>query len=144
MDTYTDKIYQKGSILYAGEPFPTGYFTTKEALDNIGVDAHKAFEGLQVKPYWEKGMPNAIFRDKMVGYELKVDINAANGIAKSNPQFGLGGLEQIFMPDLKELINNKYLKRLPQTKIKLNNIEMSFDDYKKIIEKVKALGGKGY
>lgn len=89
-------------------------------------------------------MPNAIFRDKMVGYELNVDMTGANGIAKNNPQFGIGGLEQTFMPDLKELIHNKYLNRLPETEIKLNNIEMPFSEYKKIIEKIKALGGKGY
>ncbi|GGL52078.1 hypothetical protein GCM10007968_15250 [Sporolactobacillus putidus] len=144
IDAYTDKIYPKGSVLYAGEPFPTGYFTTKEALDNVGVDAHKVFEGLQVKPYWGKGMFNAIFRDKMVGYELKVDITGANGIAKNNTQFWRGRLEQIFMPDLKELIHNKYLKRLSGTEIKLTNTEMPFSEYKKIIEKIKALGGKGF
>ncbi|WP_332237362.1 hypothetical protein [Sporolactobacillus sp. KGMB 08714] len=144
IDACTDKIYPKGSVLYAGEPFPTGYFTTKEVLDNVGVDAHKVFEGLQVKPYWGKGMSNAVFRDKMVGYELKVDITGANGIAKNNTQFGGGGLEQIFMPDLKELIHNKYLKRLSETEIKLTNTEMPFSEYKKIIEKIKALGGRGF
>lgn len=89
-------------------------------------------------------MSNAVFRDKMVGYELKVDITGANGIAKNNTQFGGGGLEQIFMPDLKELIHNKYLKRLSETEIKLTNTEMPFSEYKKIIEKIKALGGRGF
>ena len=89
-------------------------------------------------------MPNALFSDKMVGYELKVDMTGASGIAKNNPQFGRGVLEQTFMPDLDELIHNKYLERLPQTEIKLNNIKMTFNEYKKTIEKIKALGGKGY
>jgi hypothetical protein len=58
-------------------------------LDSVGTDAHKIFEGLQVKPYWEKGMINAIFRDKMVGYEFNMDMIGANGISIKNPQFGI-------------------------------------------------------
>lgn len=62
VDDYVDKVYKKGTKLYAGEPFPTGYFSTKDAILKSNKDATKLFEGLQVKPYYTKGMEHAIQR----------------------------------------------------------------------------------
>lgn len=64
------------------------------------------------------------------------------GIAKNNPQFGKGGLEQIFISDLQELIHNGFIERVGKTEIKLKNVEMPYIEYKEIINKIRALGGK--
>ncbi|MFF2500721.1 hypothetical protein [Peribacillus sp. NPDC058075] len=137
VDDYVDKLYKKGDIFYAGEPYPTGYFTTKEAILNAGNNSKTIFEGLQVKPYWEKGMQKAIYRNKMGAYELNVDIIGGNGIAKNNPQFGKGGMEQIFMADFNELLHNNYIRRLKNEEIILNNSEISFEEYSKIMNSIK-------
>ena len=88
-------------------------------------------------------MSNAIYRDKMVGYELKVDLICANGMAMNNPQFGKGGLEQIFISDFQEVIHNGFIERIGKSEIKLYNVEMPYIEYKEIINKIIALGGKG-
>ncbi|MCM3674566.1 T7SS effector LXG polymorphic toxin [Peribacillus simplex] len=137
VDDYVDKLYKKGDIFYAGEPYPTGYFTTKEAILNADKNSKTIFEGLQVKPYWEKGMQTAIYRNKMGAYVLNVDIIGGNGIAKNNPQFGKGGMEQIFMADFNELLHNNYIRRLKNEEIILNNSEISFEEYSKIMNSIK-------
>ena len=51
VDSYKDIILNKGKIIYAGDPFPTGYATTESALRRTGNDASKIFRGLQVGPW---------------------------------------------------------------------------------------------
>lgn len=136
IDEYIDKVYKKGTILYAGEPYPTGYFSTKEAIKAGGNDAKVIFEGLQVKPYWQKGMDHAIYRGQMGAYILNIDLKGANGIAKSNPQFGQGGMEQIFMSDFNELIHNKYISRVDNAEIELHNVKISYEEYEAMLNKI--------
>ncbi|MHC5279658.1 hypothetical protein ACYRFT_05200 [Listeria kieliensis] len=45
----------------------------------------------------------------MTGYRINEDISAAFGITKANPQFGKGGLPQMFIPDVNELIEKGIL-----------------------------------
>ncbi|WP_226668912.1 ribonuclease YeeF family protein [Metabacillus litoralis] len=138
VDEYVDKLYTKGTILYAGEPFPSGYFSTKEAIMGSGKDATKLFKGVQVKPFYQKGMSNAIYRDTMGAYQLNIDLIGANGLAKANPQFGEGGLEQIFMADFNELIHNKFITRIKDGEIKLSNNTISIEEYKEIEQKIRS------
>ncbi|MDM5318075.1 T7SS effector LXG polymorphic toxin [Fictibacillus sp. b24] len=135
-DEYIDKVYKKGTILYAGEPYPTGYFSTKEAIEATGKDAKVIFEGLQVKPYWQKGMDHAIYRGQMGAYKLNIDLIGANGIAKSNPQFGQGGMEQIFMSDFNELVHNKYITRVDNAEIQLHNVKITYEEYELMLNKI--------
>jgi|GEM_PF-5580510 len=139
VDEYVDKLYPKGTILYAGEPFPSGYFSTKEAIMETGQDATRLFKGVQVKPFYQKGMSNAIYRDTMGAYQLNVDLIGANGLAKANPQFGEGGLEQIFMADFNELLHNKFITRISGGEIKLSNNTISIKEYKEIEKKIENL-----
>ena len=82
-----------------GEPFPTGYSITSEVAQTIGNDAQKVFGGLQVKPYYEKGMAYAEYRSKLTPYKVHGELNVADGVALNNPQFGQGGLAQRFDPN---------------------------------------------
>ncbi|MEI4768636.1 LXG domain-containing protein [Psychrobacillus sp. FJAT-51614] len=104
VDKYKDIVIKKDKIIYRGEPNGTGYFTTISAIERSYKDATKIFEGLQVEK-------NAIhgYRGTMQGYKVNIDIDAAFGITKANPQFGKGELPQIFVPDVDELISNGYL-----------------------------------
>ena len=99
VDDYTNITLHDGDIIYMGEPFPTGYSTTSEVAQTIGNDAQKVFGGLQVKPYYEKGMAYAEYRSKLTPYKVHGELNVADGVALNNPQFGQGGLAQRFDPN---------------------------------------------
>ena len=99
VDAYTNITLHDGDIIYMGEPFPTGYSTTSEVAQTIGNDAQKVFGGLQVKPYYEKGMAYAEYRSKLTPYKVHGELNVADGVALNNPQFGQGGLTQRFDPN---------------------------------------------
>ncbi|GAA0086262.1 hypothetical protein UT300007_27010 [Clostridium sp. CTA-7] len=136
--------FKTGKLIYAGKPNPTGYLTTKSGIDRVGNDATKIFEGLQVKPFYKEGMDSAIYRKTMMAYEPTTELDAAFGIAKSNPQFGNGKLPQIYIDNFKELVHNGYLRKVPQKAIELHNYQMPYEEYEKIIDKIIELGGKGY
>ena len=99
VDAYTNITLHDGDIIYMGEPFPTGYSITSEVAQTIGNDAQKVFGGLQVKPYYEKGMAYAEYRSKLTPYKVHGELNVADGVALNNPQFGQGGLAQRFDPN---------------------------------------------
>ena len=53
----------------------------------------------------------------MEGYLFNQDIDAAYSIVEANPQYGVGGLPQYFIPNVQELINEGIL--IPVDNIKL-------------------------
>ncbi len=113
VDRYKDITIKQDKIIYRGEPNGTEYFTTKSALERSGYDANNLFEGLQV----EKNLVHG-YRSEMQGYKATIDLEAAFGLTKANPQFGKGGLPQIFIPDANDLIQKGYL--IPVENIPLN------------------------
>ncbi|BCN32397.1 hypothetical protein [Anaeromicropila herbilytica] len=139
VDKYKDITLKKGKVIYVGDPYPTGYATTKRAVCKINGDARKLFEGLQVKPYWEDGMDFAEYRSKMMAYEVTEDIDAAFGITKANPQFGEGGLPQIFIPDFNELVKSGSIKKIESSAMELDNYKMSLEDYNKMLDELEGL-----
>lgn len=74
----------------------------------------KLFEGLQVQKHDIYG-----YKSEVQGYLVKQDIDAAFGITKANTQYGVGGLPQVFLPNVKELIEKGVL--VPIEKISLLN-----------------------
>ena len=139
VDKYKNITLKKGKVIYVGDPYPTGYATTKSALDRIDGDARKLFEGLQVKPYWEDGMSAAEYRGKMMAYEVTEEIDVAFGITKANPQFGEGGLPQMFIPDFNNLLKSGAIKKVELKAVELNNYKMSLDDYNKMLDILEGL-----
>lgn len=97
------------------------------------------FEGLQVKSYWEDGMDVAEYRSKMMAYEITEPIDVAFGITKANPQFGSGGLPQIFLPDFKELLSSGKIKKVELKAVELSNYKMQLDDYNKMLDVLESL-----
>lgn len=139
VDKYRNITLKKGKVIYVGEPYPTGYATTKRAVDKINGDSRKMFEGLQVKPYWEDGMQAAEYRSKMMAYEITDDIDVAFGITNANPQFGKGGLPQMFIPDFNELVKNGVIKKVEYKAIQLDNYKMPLDEYNKMMDVLEGL-----
>jgi uncharacterized Zn-binding protein involved in type VI secretion len=98
VDTYRDITLKKGQVIYAGDPGQSNYYTTASAVQRSGGDAQTLFEGLQVKPHEQFG-----YRPNVRAYEVTEDTPAAFGITRANPQFGEGGLPQMYVPDYSTL-----------------------------------------
>ncbi|WP_260871834.1 hypothetical protein [Bacillus sp. X1(2014)] len=103
VDTYENFIVEKGQIIYAGYPFPTGYGFNESVLSDVGYDATKLFDGVQVKPR-ELMDGTGDYKFQAIGFQFNDTIESAKGITDANPQFGHGGLEQIFTPDFETLV----------------------------------------
>jgi hypothetical protein len=103
VDTYENFMIEKGTIIYAGYPFPTGYGFNESVLCDVGYDATKLFDGVQVKPR-ELMDGTGDYKFQAIGFRFNDNIESAKGITDANPQFGHGGLEQIFTPDFETLV----------------------------------------
>lgn len=104
VDNYTDINMHKGDILYRGEPNGTGYFTTLDAVESSGRNAQTLFEGLQVQPHEIYG-----YRGQVSGYRFTQTVTVGYGQALANPQFGAGGLDQYYVPNVQKLIDKGIL-----------------------------------
>ncbi|MDR3503548.1 MAG: pre-toxin TG domain-containing protein, partial [Legionella sp.] len=93
IDKYRDITLKKGTIVYAGEPGVTGFFTTSSAIRRSKLDATALFEGLQVSPR------NGLYRPGVTAFEIIEDTPVAFGITRANPQYGVGGLPQLYIPN---------------------------------------------
>ncbi|MFJ7929762.1 ribonuclease YeeF family protein [Peribacillus sp. NPDC096448] len=128
IDTYEDIILKKGTILFAGYPRPTGYCFTKEVLDSVDGDSKKLFQGVQVNPReFDDGTGD--YKFQVIQFELMDDLPSARGMTDANPQFGSGGLEQIFTPDFEDLLRegkvNPVLEDVTKQKLRGNGIEFN-------------------
>ncbi|HAF23249.1 MAG TPA: hypothetical protein DCK93_10135, partial [Blastocatellia bacterium] len=98
IDRFRNFILRKGTIIFAGEPGVTGFFTTEKTITRAGGDATRLFEGLQVRP--QKISPGiGEYRPGVTAYEVTEDSLAAFGIVGANPGYGKGGFPQIFLPN---------------------------------------------
>lgn len=60
-------------------------------------------------------LEKTLFEDiekNMQGYITNENINVAFGITRANPQYGGGGLPQIYVPDVENLINKGILSKV--------------------------------
>ncbi|MGA4721517.1 ribonuclease YeeF family protein [Fictibacillus nanhaiensis] len=105
LDEYEDFIMSKGTKVYTGYPFPTGYSFTKTVLDSVNGDSKELFQGVQVNPRVSQD-GTGDYKYQIIAFEFLEDIPSARGITNANPQLGNGGLEQIFTPDFKELVRD--------------------------------------
>ncbi len=96
VDRFRDITLKKGTIVYAGEPGASGFFTTSSAFSRTGNDATAIFEGLQVASY------QGAYRPGITAFVVTRDTAAAFAIARANPQFGAGGLPQIYIPNFNQ------------------------------------------
>ena len=136
IDNYKNITLCDGDIIWMGEPYPTGYSTTTEVVQKVGNDAKKIFEGLQVKPYYEKGMQYAEYRGNLTPYRVNGNINVADGVALKNPQFGVGGLEQRFDPNFDYNVATGLLTKIDSQNIELINTKVSLEEYFNMMNRI--------
>lgn len=95
-DNFINITLRKGTIIYAGSPGPTGFFTSERTILLAGGDATVLFEGLQVAPR------AGLYRPGVTAYEVTQDVEAAFGLVGANPQWGRGGYPQIYLPNFEQ------------------------------------------
>jgi hypothetical protein len=93
IDRFRDITLKKGTLLYAGYPGQSAFYTTASAMRRAGNSASVLFAGLQVAPHATKGM-----RVRAAAYEVMDDTPAAFALAMANPRHGSGWLPQVVVP----------------------------------------------
>lgn len=98
IDKWRDIALKKGQKVVGGLPGQSEYYTTFNGFNRSKEITDDLWNGLQVKPH-----PKFGYRKQVGIYEVVDDTPAAFGTTKANPQFGNGGLPQVFVPEYKNL-----------------------------------------
>ncbi|MGH8243329.1 MAG: hypothetical protein ACRETY_08275, partial [Steroidobacteraceae bacterium] len=93
IDRFKDITLKKGTILYAGFPGQSAFYTTASAIRRTGPSSSRLFDGLQVAVHESKGR-----RTRMAAFEVIEDTEAAFALALANPKHGPGWLPQVVVP----------------------------------------------
>ena len=94
VDAYRAITLKKGTVIYAGHPGQSHFYTTASGLSRSGGTVKGFNEGLQVMPHKLKG-----YRGEVQAYRVTEDVSAAFGKVSANPQHGAGGLPQVVVKD---------------------------------------------
>jgi hypothetical protein len=95
-----EETFGAGSLSFRHE-MPFGNFTVPQSVvDEVGTDARRLYEGVQVKPF------EGTYRDELTVLRAKEDIPVAVSYALRNPQYGAGGLRQMYVHNLQQLIDD--------------------------------------
>jgi hypothetical protein len=112
VDRFRNITLRSGTILYAGTPGVSGFFTTGKSIARSGQDATVLFQGLQTAPQASTGA----FRPAATAFEVVEDTPAAFGIVRANPQWGAGGYPQVYVPEWQSKLRPVFEIPLKNTK----------------------------
>jgi hypothetical protein len=99
VDDWQNTTIKKGTTVWAGAPGQSPFYTDNETIATAGNNATEIFEGLQVTE-GEYGQ----FRPGMTAYTVTEDTPAASSQALANPDYGVGGFLQYFIPNYKNVL----------------------------------------
>ena len=98
VDTYTNMVLKKGTILYSLSPgAPPGFGVTNHTLMKSAGDVKKYHELTQVTAGKDSAGNPRSMRTEVQVYRVNKDICVAKGMAKANTQFGSGGATQYYV-----------------------------------------------
>jgi hypothetical protein len=100
VDRWRDRILRPGETFSVGAPGEGRFAATPEAVEEVGTDARRYNEGLQVASRKDPVDGVARYRSHLNTYEVKKPLPVGESIAGANVKFGAGGLPQYFLPDL--------------------------------------------
>ena len=86
----------------------SGFAVTRDVVDDVGTDAQRLYEGVQVEPW------NGTYRDQLTVFRATDDVDVAVSYALSNTQHGAGGLRQLFLPEMQQLVDDGVLEVVEQ------------------------------
>lgn len=107
VDSYVNTTLPKGSLVVGSVPGQSPYYTTLSGFESTGGTAEGFYEGLQIQP----NLTNPAYppyRSGVTIYQVGSDTNAATGSALENPQFGPGGVGQVFIPNYQNSLTPLY------------------------------------
>ena len=113
MDRWFNATLPSGDVIGAGSvagrdlPF-SGFAVPSEVVEGVGGDARRLFEGVQVNPY------RGTYRDEITMFRATEDLPVAVSYAWHNPQFGEGGLRQVYVHEMQSLIERGVLEMVDQ------------------------------
>lgn len=84
-------------MVFGGEPGAGNFFTTEAVANSIAGNARALNEGLQI------AARGGVFRPRLTGYEVLQETPAGISDALANPQHGIGGFTQLFIPGVQSL-----------------------------------------
>ncbi len=102
---YVNNNMHAGDVIWRGEPGGGEFFTSLDAAESSGRNRVILFNGLQVKPDDTFG-----YRPRVCGFRFTRTVTVGYGKALANPKYGEGGLEQFYVPNVKELIKKGILE----------------------------------
>ncbi len=105
VDNWRNITIGEGKFVVGGLPGQSNYYTTLSGLNRSGLNKTSLFEGLQVAKHPQFG-----YRGQVGIYKVTGNTSAAFGTTYANPQFGAGGLPQVFIPDYSGL---QLIKTIP-------------------------------
>lgn len=95
-----DETFAAGSLSFRHEMPFSDFTVPRSVVDEVGSDARRLYEGVQVRPF------EGTYRDELTVLRAKQDIPVAVSYALHNPQYGAGGLRQMYVHHLQELIDD--------------------------------------
>lgn len=110
VDSWRTGDVQPGDILYQMSPGYSSFFVTQEAVEATGLDARELNEGLQIAPLDDS------YRPGITAYTVTDASAAAICEAQANPQYGDGGLTQVYLPNWRDVTE-------PQVTLLLDNCQ---------------------
>lgn len=106
VDAWRNITLKEGTTVVGGLPNQTNYYTTLSGLERSGMDRTTLFKGLQVRSHKTEG-----YRGFVGVYRVTENSSAAFGTTYANPQFGGGGLPQLFIPNYTKSL--ELIKQIP-------------------------------
>jgi hypothetical protein len=121
-DAWTDRILKPGETFSVGSPGEGHFAAAPEAVEQVGTDARRYNEGLQVSPRQDPVDRVARYRERINHYEVDKPLPVGESIAQANRRFGGGGLPQYFLPDdIETLLDDGFIRRIGSTE--MTNLE---------------------
>ena len=108
VDAWRNITLKQGTEVVGGLPGQSNFYTTMSGLNRSGLNQETLWNGLQVEKNVSLG-----YRPSVGIYRVTENTQAAFGSTYANPNFGGGGLPQLFVPDMKKL---ELIKTVPLKK----------------------------
>lgn len=102
VDRYRNITLNPDTYIVGATPGQSNYYTTLSGMRRTGMDVIQYYEGVQVAPNLTNPAYDVV-RDGLTIYRVTDITPAAFGRALANPQYGKGGLPQVFVPDFSTL-----------------------------------------
>jgi RHS repeat-associated protein len=99
VDNWKNITLPKGSTVWGGAPGQSSFYTNSGTIQSAGNDAAKIFQGLQ-----NSIGSHSAYRPGMTQYVVTQEIQVAQSVALANPQYGVGGYTQYFIPNYNQVL----------------------------------------